>query len=180
MKSIISCLLIVAAVTFSTPSKALVGLASGDDNLAVAGLAFMDLSQIWVVDSTTTTHYHRGYRGRRGSWHRTTYVTYRLVTFPAFFIAGLVLLDEEGRTEISADLTDEMIAKADLSKDEVEAFKAEIEEINNIKDVVASEISTIDGDEEVKTEAAGQLWTEYASALSKNAAIALAKITNAQ
>lgn len=175
MKSIISCLLIVAAVTFSTPSKAFVGLASGDENIAVAGLAFMDLSQIWVVDSHTTTHYH----GRRGGWHRTTYVTYRLVTFPAFFIAGLVLLDEEGRTEISADLTKEMIAKADLSQDEVKAFKAEIEEINNIKDVVASEVSTMEADEQAKTEAAGQLWTEYSSALSKNAAIALAKITNA-
>ena len=176
MKRIISCLLIVATITFSTPSKALVGLASADDNLAVAGLALMDLSQIWVVDAHTTTHY----RGRRGGWNRTTYVTYRLVTFPAFFIAGLVLLDEQGRSEISADLTAEMIAKADLSKDEVKAFKAEIEEINNIKDVVASEISSVSGDEETKITAAGQLWTEYSSALSQNAAIALAKITNAQ
>lgn len=175
MKSMISCLLIVATFALSTPSKAIVGIASEDDDLAMAGIALMDLSQIWVAD--TTTHYHRG---RRGGWYQTSYVTFRVVTFPAFFIAGLVLLDEQGTSEITADLTEKMIAKADLSKDEVNAFKAEIEEINNIKDMVASEISAVDGDEEAKVEAAGKLWTQYSSALSQNAAIALAKITNAQ
>ncbi len=173
MKSIISCLLIAATFALSTPSKAIVGLATDSEELAIAGLALMDLSQIWVVESRTTRRHHR-----RG-WTRTTYVTYRLVTFPAFFIAGLVLLDEQGRAEISADLSEEVIAAAELTSDEVTAFKAEIEEINSIKDVVASEISSIEGEEQ-RIEAAGRLWTEYSSVLSQDAAIALAKITNAQ
>lgn len=173
MKSIISCLLVAATFVLSTPSKAIVGIATDSEEVAIAGLALMDISQIWVVESRSTRRHHRG------GWSRTTYVTYRLVTFPAFFIAGLVLLDEQGRAEISANLSDEVIANAELSDEEVAAFKAEIEEINSIKDVIAAEISEIEG-EEARIEQAGKLWTEYSSVLSKNAAIALAKITNVE
>lgn len=171
MKNIISCLLIVATFAISTPSKAIVGIASDSEATALAGLVLMDISQIWVAERRTTTRY-----GRRG-WRRTTYVTYRVITFPAFFIAGLVLLDDQGRTEISSDLTAEQIANAELSDSEVAAFKAEIEEINAIKDVVASEISTIKEDE-ARMKEAGKLWTEYSSVLSNDAAIALAKLSN--
>jgi hypothetical protein len=171
MKNIISCLLIVATFAISTPSKAIVGIASDSEATALAGLVLMDISQIWVAERRTSTRY-----GRRG-WRRTTYVTYRVITFPAFFIAGLVLLDDQGRTEISSDLTAEQIANAELSDSEVSAFKAEIEEINAIKDVVASEISTIKEDE-ARMKEAGKLWTEYSSVLSNDAAIALAKLSN--
>ncbi|MCR9203876.1 MAG: hypothetical protein NXH75_04820 [Halobacteriovoraceae bacterium] len=171
MKNIISCLLIVATFAISTPSKAIVGIASDSEATALAGLVLMDISQIWVAERRTSTRY-----GRRG-WRRTTYVTYRVITFPAFFIAGLVLLDDQGRTEISSDLTAEQIANAELSDSEVSAFKAEIEEINAIKDVVASEISTIEEDE-ARMKEAGKLWTEYSSVLSNDAAIALAKLSN--
>lgn len=172
MKNIISCLLIVATFAISTPSKAIVGIASDSEATAIAGLALMDISQIWIAERrTTTTRY-----GRRG-WRRTTYVTYRVVTFPAFFIAGLVLLDDQGRAEIGSDLSAEQIANAQLTDSEVSAFKAEIEEINAIKDVVASEIADIKEDEK-RMEAAGKLWTEYSSVLSEDAAIALAKLSN--
>lgn len=172
MKNIISCLLIVATFAISTPSKAIVGIASDSEATAIAGLALMDISQIWVAERRTTTTR----RGRRG-WTRTTYVTYRVITFPAFFIAGLVLLDDQGRAEISAELAAEQISNADLSDSEVAAFKAEIEEINAIKDVVASEIAHIEKDE-VRMEEAGKLWTEYSSVLSADAAVALAKLSN--
>ena len=170
MKKLISSLMLLSMILMNNPAKAIVGIASDSEATAIAGLALMDLSQIFVIDSHT---HHR--RTRRG-WQRTTYITYRIVTIPAFLIAGLVLLDENGQAEISADLTADQIAKAKLLKDEVQAFKDEIEEINAIKDVVASEIAGIENEEE-RMEVAGSLWTEYASELSENAAVALAKLS---
>ncbi len=170
MKKIISTLMLLSMILINNPAKAIVGIATDSEATAIAGLALMDLSQIFVVDSHT--HINRG----RGGWRRTTYVTYRIITIPAFLIAGLVLLDDNGQAEISSDLSAEQIAKAELSADEVKAFQAEIEEINAIKDVVASEIADIENDEE-RLETAGVLWTEYASTLSENAAIALSKLS---
>lgn len=172
MKNVLTSIMIAMTLMLSAPSKAIVGIATDSEATAIAGLALMDISQIWVVERRTTTTRH----GRRG-WSRSTYVTYRVITYPAFLIAGLVLLDDQGRAEISAELSEEQIASADLTSSEVEAFKAEIEEINAIKDVVASEIALIK-DDQARMQEAGKLWTQYSEALSKDATIALAKLSN--
>lgn len=172
MKKYIASLALTLSFLISAPSHAIVGIATDSDATAIAGLALMDLSQIWVVESRTTTR-----RTRRRGWSRTTYVTYRVITFPAFLIAGLVLLDDQGRAEIGAELSAEQIAEAELSNNEVQAFQNEIEEINALKDMISSEISHIEDDQKRMTEA-GKLWTEYAEVLSQDSATALFKLAN--
>jgi hypothetical protein len=174
MKKFLSILLTLATLAISSPSHAIVGIASDSEATAIAGLALMDLSRIFVVESRTTYR-----RGRRGGFGRTSYVTYRIITYPAFLIAGLVLLDDEGTAEISGELSPREISQAGLTNNEVDAFKAEIEEINAIKDMVSSGISRVPDDEK-RLEMAGQLWTEYSKSLSNNAAIALHKLSNFQ
>lgn len=172
MKKFLATAALMATFLISTPSQAIVGIASDSDATAIAGLALMDLSQIWVVESRTTTR-----RYNRRGWSRTTYVTYRVITYPAFLIAGLVLLDDQGRAEIGAELSAEQIAQADLSQEEIASFQNEIEEINAIKDMISSEISSIEDDQK-RMEKAGQLWTEYAQVLSQDSATALFKLAN--
>lgn len=172
MKRYLSALLLTASFLLSTPSHAIIGIASDSEATAIAGLALMDISQIWVVERRTTRT-----RYRRGGFSRTTYVTYRLITYPAFLIAGLVLLDDQGRAEISSELSQEQIDSADLTTSEIEAFQNEIEEVNAIKDMVASEIAGIEDDSK-RVEEAGRLWTEYSSALSEETAVALFKLAN--
>lgn len=173
MKKLISSCALLMALVISQPSQAIVGIATDSSATAIAGLALMDLSQIWVVDGRTTTY--RRY-GRRGGFTRTTYITYRVITYPAFLLAGLVLLDDNGRADLSAELTAEQIEKAELTQNEVQAFQNEIEEINSLKDLIADETATIEDNQE-RFEAAGELWTEYAGALSKDAAFALSKLS---
>jgi len=174
MKKMLSILLTLATLTISTPSHAIVGIASDSEATAIAGLALMDLSRIFVVESRTTYR-----RGRRGSFGRTTYVTYRIITYPAFLIAGLILLDDNGSAEISGELSQQEVSQAGLTDLEIQAFRAEIEEINAIKDMVSAGISKVPDDEK-RLEKAGQLWTEYSKGLSDNAAVALFKLSNIQ
>ncbi len=173
MKKLISTLMLLSVVLMSNPSKAIVGIATDSEATAIAGLALMDLSQIVVAER------HDRYSRRRHGWRRTTYITYRVITFPAFLIAGLVLLDDNGHAEISGDISAEQIQEAELTDTEVASFQSEIEEVNAIKDLVASEVSEIQ-DEEERVEVAGELWTEYASALSEDTAVALYKLSNLQ
>ncbi len=170
-KLISSCALLMTLLT-SQASYGVVGLATDSSATTIAGLALMDLSQIWIVDSSTT--YRRN--GRRGGVTRTSYFTFRVITYPAFLVAGLILLDDNGRADLSSELSLEQIQKAELSDEEVMAFKNEIEEINAIKDLITDETAVIEDDQE-RFEAAGQLWTEYAGALSKDAAFALSKLS---
>lgn len=171
MKNLLLSLLVTMSILMPTTSKAIVGIATDSEATAIAGLALMDLSQIWIIDGRSTT-----YRNGRRGWERTTYVTYRVITYPAFLIAGLVLLDEQGSAEISAELTQEQISEAGITKEELEAFQSEIEEINAIKDLIASEIGRIP-DESEKIYEAGKLWTDYSELLSPSAAIALGKLS---
>lgn len=173
MKKYFATLALVVSFLVSSPSQAFVGFASDSDATAIAGLALIDLSQIWVADSRTTT---RRYDRRRG-WSRTTYVTYRVITYPAFLVAGLVLLDDRGRAQIGSELSEEQIETAELTTREVEAFQREIEEINALKDLISSEISYIENDQD-RMEEAGRLWSEYAEVLSKDSAVALFKLAN--
>jgi|GEM_PF-3024322 len=172
MKKILSTVLLTATFILSSPTQAIIGIATDSEATAIAGLALMDISQIWVVESRSTTR-----RTRRGGFSRSTYVTYRVITYPAFLIAGLVLLDEQGRAEITANLSNEQIAQAKLSDAEVAALKSEIEEVNAIKDMIASEISSVENDEQ-RMEKAGQLWTSYSEVLSEDTAIALFKLAS--
>ncbi len=172
MKKFLATITLTLSFLISSPSQAIVGIATDSDATAIAGLALMDLSQIWIVESRTTTRRY----SRRG-WSRTTYVTYRVITYPAFLIAGLVLLDDQGRAEIGADLSAEQIEQAQLNDNEVVAFQNEIEEINALKDMISSEISHIE-DDQARIEEAGKLWTEYAQVLSKDSATALFKLAN--
>jgi len=171
MKNVILSLVVAMSILVPTTSKAIVGVATDSEATAIAGLALMDLSQIWIVESRSRT-----YRNGRRGWGRTTYVTYRVITYPAFLIAGLVLLDEQGSAEISAELTQKQISQAGITKEELVAFQSEIEEINAIKDLIASEIGRIPDDSE-RIHEAGKLWTEYSDLLSPNAAIALGKLS---
>jgi hypothetical protein len=172
MKRFLSTLILTATFLISTPSQAIVGIASDSEATAIAGLALMDISQIWVVERRTSRT-----RYRRGGFSRTTYVTYRLITYPAFLIAGLVLLDDQGRAEISSELSQEQISAAELTDSEIEAFQNEIEEVNAIKDMVASEIASIE-DDKTRLDEAGRLWSEYSQALSDETAVALFKLAN--
>jgi hypothetical protein len=149
----------------SLQSNAIVGLMADDDSTAIVGLAFMDISQIVVVDTTV-------YRTRRS---RFAYRTVRVITYVPLFMAGLFLLDEEGKVsvnEISADQAE----KVGITSLELEAFNNEIEEINIVKDMVAAELADVKGSEVERAEASAKIWENYRTSLSDDAFVALVKL----
>jgi hypothetical protein len=174
MKNFIAMLGVVFALLNSTPSQAIVGLAADDDTTTILGIAFIDLSQIYVFEERG--HYH--HRRRRSHYH-STYTVVRVITYPAFMIAGLVLLDDEsGRKNMSSDLSKELISSADLSNEEAEAYQENLPDINAVKDIISNKISMMEGSREEKVKAAGKLWTKYAEVLDQDAVQALIKMTN--
>lgn len=172
MKKFIATFSLLLGLMTSNPANAIVGLASDSDALVITGIAMMDISQITVWER------HDRYGRTRRGYVRYSYYTMRVITYPALLLAGLVVLGDEGRVQMSADLSADMIAKADLTSSEVEAFKANIEEINLIKDSISAEISKIE-DKKLKAETAGKLWSEFAQSLDEEAAVALYKVGTA-
>lgn len=165
-------LLMTIMLTVSTPnqSQAIVGISANDTALTVTGLVLMDLSQITVWDRRTDVR-----RDRYGRVRVYSYYTYRIITYPVFLLAGLVLLDAEGDLKLNAELPANLIEKAELTKNELTAYQNQIEEINSIMEMVAQEVSRAETESE-KVELSGSLWTEYAEMLDVDAAIALKKI----
>ena len=167
MKNLLAMLALLTGLLVSPQSKAFVGLASDDDNIALLGLALMDISTITVVERRHT-HYRRGYR-------RTFYTTYRVLTFPAFLIAGLVLLDDQGTATISDEISEEVANVAGLSPQEKSAIENNAEEITAIKDSIIADTASI-ADRAARAEQAGNLWLEYGSQLPKEALLGLHKM----
>ena len=115
MKKFIVCLTLLLTLFSAKESKAIVGAAAESQELALLGVVLMDVSTITVVERRPI-HYRRGF----GSF---AYTTYRVLLFPALLVAGLVILDDEGRIEISGEMSEGLIAKAELSNDEVIAIE---------------------------------------------------------
>lgn len=163
MKKTLLTLALMATMLFSANSNALVSAANGSRALAITGLAMMDLSQIVVVE-----------RRRFGM------TVVRVITYPALLIAGLVLLDENGRYDISGEISEETAAAANLTLDEKNALEDNNEEINVIFDEVSLEVEKFKGTQEEKVELAKELWAEYSEILDENAMSGLVKVFNIQ
>jgi hypothetical protein len=170
MKHFLATFLVLLGFSFSSPSKAMIGLGTSDSALVVAGLVMMDLSQITVWERRDDVR-----RDRYGRVRVYSYYTYRVITYPALLLAGLVILDSEGQLKLAADLPADVVAKAELTEAELASFQENIEEINLLLETITFEVSHL-GSEEEKIEAAGQLWSEYAEFLDLDAAVALKKI----
>lgn len=158
-------LLLSFLMVISLRANALSGLISNNDTTAIVGLAMMDISQIIVVDRSV-------YRTPRS---RTVYRTYRIFTYVPLFLAGLVLLDNNGKVTFS-ELDSKKAELAKITVSEMEAYNAELEELNVIKDMVSSEIGTMEGTRELKAESSNELWTEYQEYVSADAFSALVKL----
>lgn len=163
MKKTLLTLALMATMLFSANSNALVSATNGSRSLAITGLAMMDLSQVVVVQ-----------RGRFG------YTVVRVITYPALLVAGLVLLDENGRYDISGKISEETALKADLTLDEKMAIEDNNEEINVIFDEVSLEVQNFKGTKKEKVEFAKELWNEYAEILDEDAMSGLVKVFNIQ
>ncbi|MFT6071122.1 MAG: hypothetical protein ACJAT2_002111 [Bacteriovoracaceae bacterium] len=158
-------LLLSLALLVSMRAHAITGLVSDSDGMATAGLVMMDISQIVVVDTTV----YRTWRSR------TVYRTVRVFTYVPLFLAGLVLLDDNGKMTFG-ELEADKASEAGITTDEVIAYNAELEELNAIKDMVSSEVAEMEGSKEVRAEAAKGLWTEYKDYVSADAFSALVKL----
>lgn len=149
----------------SLRAHAISGLIADSDTTAAVGLVMMDISQIVVVDTTV-------YRTRRS---RAVYRTVRVFTYVPLFLAGLVVLDDNGKMTFG-ELEEAKALEAGITADETVAYNSELEELNAIKDMVSSEVATIEGSREIKAEAAKELWTDYQNYVSEDAFSALVKL----
>lgn len=158
-------ILISLAMIVSLRAHAISGIIADSDTTAAVGLAMMDISQIVVVDTTV----YRTWRGR------FVYRTVRVFTYVPLFLAGLVVLDDNGKMTFG-ELNNEKASEAGITADETVAYNAELEELNAIKDMVSSEVANMEGSKEVKAEAAKNLWSEYQDYVSADAFNALVKL----
>lgn len=149
----------------SLRTHAISGLISGDDKAVVLGLVLMDISQIYVVDE----------RVRRSRGRRVVYTTVRVVTYVPLFIAGLVILDDNGKMTFG-ELEADVAIEAGISKEEALSYNSELEEVNAIKDIISSKLVKVTGTKKIKAEAAKVLWTEYQEYVSPETFSALVKL----
>jgi len=162
MKKMLLSLALLASVFSASNSHAIVSATNGSRALAITGIAMMDLSQIVVV--------------RRNFG----YTVVRVITFPALFVAGLVLLDEEGRYDISGDISEETALKANLTNLEKYAIEDNSEEINVLFDEISLEVESLEGSQEEKVKLAKSLWKDYTANLDENVLPGLVKLFNIQ
>jgi cell division protein FtsB len=158
-------LLLCLAMMVSLRAHSISGLISDNDTTAAVGLVLMDISQIYVVDTTV-------YRTRRS---RVAYRTVRVFTYVPLFLAGLVILDDNGKMTFG-ELEADKASEAGVTADEAAAYNSELEELNAIKDMVSSEVADLEGSKEVRAEAAKELWTVYQDYVSPEAFSALVKL----
>ena len=102
----------------------------------------------------------------------------RVITYPALLIAGLVLLDENGRYDISAEISEQTVLKADLTAVEKMALEDNNEEINVIFDEVSLEVENFNGSKQEKIQLANELWSEYSEVMDEDAMSGLIKVFN--
>jgi hypothetical protein len=162
MKKTLLSLMLLSTMLVSFNSNAIVGVASNSRALALTGIVMMDLSQ-WV-----TVRRHWGY------------TVVRVVTYPALLIAGLVVLDEDGRYDISGEISEETAQKAGLTNAEKYALEDNNEEINVIFDEVSSQVQNMEGTKEEKVAKASELWKAYTAELDENVMTGLVKVFNTQ
>lgn len=162
MKKTIFSFVLLATMLMSTSSHAIVSATNGSRALAITGLAMVDLSQVVVV---------------RRSFG---YTVVRVITYPALLIAGLVLLDEEGRYDISGEISEETAQKAGLTNAEKYAIEDNSEEINVLFDEISLEVENFEGSKEEKVAHAKKLWAEYSEIIDENAMSGLVKVFNIQ
>jgi len=158
-------ILLSLAMIVSLRAHAISGLVADSDSTAAVGLIMMDISQIYVVDTTV-------YRTRSS---RVVYRTFRVFTYVPLFLAGLVVLDDNGKMTFG-ELKAQKAQEAGITADETLAYNEELEELNAIKDMVSSEVATLEGSKEIKAEAAKELWSEYRDYVSEDAFNALVKL----
>lgn len=161
MKKMLLSFVLLATMLVSTNSQAIVGAANNSRALAITGLAMMDLSQVVVVS-----------RSNFG------YAVVRVITWPALFVAGLVLLDENGRYDISGEITAETAEKAGLTNAEKYAIEDNSEEINVLFDEISLEVENMEGTQKEKIEHARNLWRDYSANLDEEVLSGLVKVMN--
>jgi len=160
MKKTLLSFVLLGTMLMSFSSHALISATNGSRSLAITGLAMMDLSQIVVVERNPGM------------------TVVRVITYPALLIAGLVLLDENGRYDISAEISEETALKTNLTADEKIALEDNNEEINVIFDEVSLEVENFNGTKKEKIELANELWTEYSEIMDADAMSGLVKVFN--
>lgn len=163
MKKTVLSFMLLATMLFSANSHALVSATNNSRALAITGLAMIDLSQVVVV-----------------SRRNFGYTVVRVITYPALLVAGLVLLDEEGRYDISGDISDETALKAGLTNAEKYAIEDNSEEINVLFDEISLEVEKYEGTKKEKVAKAKELWEDYTDMLDENVMSGLVKVFNLQ
>lgn len=162
MKKTFLSFLLLTTMLMSANSHAIIGATNNSRALTITGLAMMDLSQIVVVQRSFG------------------YTVVRVITYPALLIAGLVVLDDEGRYDISGDITEETALKAGLTNAEKYAIEDNSEEINVLFDEISLEVQNLEGTKEEKVALAKELWEQYSEVLSEDAMSGLVKVFNIQ
>lgn len=130
----------------ATKSHAIVGVATGNAPMALAGLASPVVGYAGVFVGAET-----------GICHEFECLT----IFALGIIGGLILLDEEGAEVSFEKISLEQASKLKLSQKEITIYNSEIDEINAVFEEVSNELaedSTIDD--------ARNIWQEYKEYLS--------------
>ncbi len=130
--------------------------------------------ETFLIGAKTGSH---GFSNHQGFWTRTGYVALGV----AIAAAGVFLLDEQTQSMSFVPLTDASAEKLLLTRDERQAYDAELIEVNTVVQSLASDVNeyaarNIGVSNEQIAEFSQARWAEYRNALSPLTLSALGKV----
>lgn len=166
MKSTLVKFIVIISLLSSLHANALVGLASNDQGMVIAGAALIDISSITVLDRSV--HYRPG--------RRAVIYTYRTFVYMPLALFGVFMLDNNGNPDFQK-IDSKMADAIGINEDELIAYNRDLEQINAVKDMISEDVAHISNQDD-KMNAIGQAWNYSAEVLSTNALSAVMKISN--
>jgi hypothetical protein len=95
----------------------------------------------------------------------------------AFALLGLYILDEDGQQSMNyGHLEEEQIANLGITKDQARVFNGQLEEVNAVKDTIASTVGQL---ENPSFEDVQGLWQEHSGVLAPETMVVVDKISQA-
>lgn len=147
-------LVFAVSISYSTPSKAAVGITTMNAAVILGGLAMTTTGTLIA----TSSYGSPGIIGFLGA------------------IVGLIVLDGEAEQAVEfSPLTNDQAKKLGVSASELASFNAEIDQVNILFDEVALELESV---EDATAQDAKNLWNQYEGLVSAETFSAMKKISH--
>ncbi|MGK5088624.1 hypothetical protein WDW86_13785 [Bdellovibrionota bacterium FG-2] len=157
---LVLCALVTSSALAPKRAHAVVGLATANVPAMIVGGALLAVGGGLVLDAAIP----RKPINPVGEVLRAFVGAVELLAGGTLGIAGLVVLDQEGSKEIAfSELSIEQATALSVTDESREVYNQELEELNAIKDSVASDLS---GDQHPTIEKSAELWNSYKANLS--------------